>query len=65
MITVNGNTIEWYKGMTILDILKIMNYTFKLLVVKVNGELIRKTDYDSFSVPDQAEVKIIHLISGG
>ncbi len=31
--------------MTIDRILKIMNYSFRMLVVKVNGELISKESY--------------------
>jgi len=64
-IRVNDNEINWEENMTINRILKLMNYTFRMLVVKVNGELIRKENYDKFIVPENADVKIIHLISGG
>jgi thiamine biosynthesis protein ThiS len=65
IITVNNNELEWQEELTITDILQKMNYTFKMLVVKVNGELVKKQDYDKFIVPEGADVKIIHLISGG
>ena len=64
-ITVNGETTEWWYGMTIKDILVLKNYTFKMLVTNVNGELVKRKDYDRFTVPENADVKIIHLISGG
>lgn len=64
-ITVNGHIIDWQPEMTIRKILQIMNYTFPMLVIKVDGKLVPKTDYDSFVVPDGAEVFVIHLISGG
>ncbi len=64
-ITVNGNLIEWEENMTIDKILRIMNYTFKMLVIKVNGELIKKEEYGTKNVPVNSVVKIIHLISGG
>ena len=64
-LTVNGNSLKWEKNMTIDVILKKMNYTFKMLVVKVNGKLIKKTEYDTIIIPAAADVKIIHLISGG
>ncbi len=64
-ITVNGYKIDWQEGMTITDVLQKMNYTFKMLVIKVNGELVRKKDYDSTTIPAGADVKVIHLISGG
>lgn len=64
-ITVNGHIIDWQPEMTIRKILQIMNYTFPMLVIKVDGKLVPKTDYDSFIVPEGAEVFVIHLISGG
>lgn len=62
---VNGNQLEWLSGMTIGDVLEKMNYTFRMLVVRVNGELVRKQDYAMHEVPPGADIKVIHLISGG
>jgi thiamine biosynthesis protein ThiS len=64
-ITVNQETIDWEENLTIDRVLKIMNYTFKMIVVKVNGELVKKEDYDTKNIPEGAEVQIIHLIAGG
>ncbi|HHE37752.1 MAG TPA: sulfur carrier protein ThiS [Candidatus Cloacimonetes bacterium] len=64
-ITVNNNKIDWQEGLTIDEILKIMNYSFKMLVVKVNDKLVKKDEYKTRIIPENADVKIIHLISGG
>lgn len=64
-ITVNGHLIDWEKNLTVRMVLKKMNYVFKMLVIKVNGTLVKKNDYDTFIIPKNAEVKVIHLISGG
>jgi len=64
-ITVNGNRLAWQENMTINDILREMKYTFRMLVIKVDGDLVRKTDYATTTVPVGADVKVIHLISGG
>ena len=64
-ITVNENIIDWEENMTITRILKIMNYTFRMLVVKVDGQLIKKNEYEFTIVSAGADVKIIHLMSGG
>ena len=64
-LTVNGNSLQWEKNMTIDVILKKMNYTFKMLIVKVNGKLIKKTEYSTIIIPAAVNVEIIHLISGG
>ncbi len=51
--------------MTIERILKVMHYTFRMLVVKVDGRLIKKNEYATTVVPPGAVVEVIHLISGG
>jgi sulfur carrier protein len=64
-ITVNGNTVEWEKDLTITALLKKMNYTFRMLVIKLNGTLIKKDQYETTLIPAGADVAVIHLISGG
>lgn len=64
-ITVNSNSVDWEKDLTIELLLKKLNYTFRMLVIKVNDELIKKDQYSSYIVPENADVQIIHLISGG
>jgi sulfur carrier protein len=65
MITVNGERMDWRGGMTVAEVLKIRNYIFPMLVVQVNGELIKRGTYDKAAVPDGATVDVIHMISGG
>jgi sulfur carrier protein len=50
---------------TINELLRIKKFTFKMLVIKVNGQLIKKTEYDSSIVKDGDDVMVLHLISGG
>jgi len=64
-ITVNGNSVEWRENFTVRAVLKHMNYTFKMLIVKVNGQLVKKDQYDKYLIPRDADVKVIHLIGGG
>jgi thiazole synthase/sulfur carrier protein len=64
-IIINGNKVAWQEGMTVRDALKIMNYTFPMLVIKLNGKLVPKAEYDITEIPCGAELMVIHLISGG
>lgn len=64
-IIVNNNIIDWEESMTITRILEVMNYTFRMLVVKVDGQLIKKNEYDITYIKPGADVQVIHLISGG
>lgn len=50
---------------TIQDILTIKNFTFPRIVVKLNGKLIRKPEYDATIVQPGDNLEVIHLISGG
>ena len=64
-LVVNGEPLDWFEGMTVRDVLKAKNYVFKLLIVTVNGTLVPRGSYDEAVVPAGAEVKVVHLISGG
>lgn len=65
-ITLNNN-IEVFTGesLTIADIIRIKNFTFRLLVIKVNGKLVKKDERDKVTVKEGDDVLILHLISGG
>ena len=65
MIKVNGDSLEWHDGMTIRDILVAKKYLFPLLVITVNENLYLRQDYDTTLVPNDADVKVVHLMSGG
>jgi thiamine biosynthesis protein ThiS len=66
MIEVNNNReLPWQEGMTVSDVLEAMDYTYHRLIVKVNGELVRKGSYDTYTIPDEADVKVIHMVGGG
>ena len=62
-----NNTPESFaeERLTITELLKQKNFTFKMLIVKINGQLIKKTDYVSSEVRDGDDVMVLHLISGG
>jgi sulfur carrier protein len=52
-------------GCTVNELLRIKNFTFKMLIIKINGKLVKKSDYDSVMVSDGDDVNVLHLISGG
>lgn len=66
MIQVNDREeIEWEEGMTVSDLLERLNYTFPHIIVKVNGEAVPREEYSDRAIPDDADVRTIHLIAGG
>ncbi len=66
MVTINNrDKLSWQKGMTVTELLKKMRYSYSLITVTVNGELVPHEDYESHPVPDNADVTVFHLAHGG
>ena len=65
-ISLNNRPEEFAENnLTVTELLKIKHFTFKMLIVKINGKLIKKTDYDTAEIVDGDDVQVLHLISGG
>ena len=66
MIRVNNKfDVEWQEGMTVSSILKILKFTFPMIIVSVNGKIVPKSEYGTTRIEDNDQVKVIHLIAGG
>ncbi len=66
MIRVNNrDEIEWQEGLTVSGLLELFRYTFPDIIVKINGELVRREEYPTRLIPDGADVRVIHMIAGG
>ena len=65
-IILNNNNEELSGAeMNVQQLLNIKKFTFKMLIIKVNGTLIKKQDYENVIIKDGDKVDVIHLISGG
>ncbi len=51
--------------LTVSELLEIKNFTFKMMITKVNGNLIKKAERNSATINDGDDVQVIHMISGG
>ena len=65
MIEVNGKEVKWMKNETVSQLLERMRYVFPLVVVKINNKVVPKNDFSKVTVPDNSQVSVIHMISGG
>lgn len=65
-IILNNRETE-YPGaaLTVRELLTAMNFTFPMIVVKVNDQLVKKEHYPETPIHDGDRVEAIHLISGG
>jgi sulfur carrier protein len=53
------------QSMTVTELLTARKMTFRMRIVKVNGTLIEKNQYDSTVIQDGDTVQVIYLMSGG
>ena len=67
-ITLNNN-LEILKTpeevLSIDQLLQIKKYSFKNLIVKINGEFIKRDSYKEANFKDGDKIDVIHMISGG
>ncbi|MBK7028884.1 MAG: sulfur carrier protein ThiS [Bacteroidales bacterium] len=61
----NREEIVESEQLTVDQLLKYKNFSFKMLVIKVNGKLVKKSEYETTLVNDGDDVMVLHLISGG
>jgi len=66
MILVNGKfEVTWEEGMTVSTLLRKLKFSFPLIIVSVDGVLVPKEEYATRQVPDNSDVKVLHMSAGG
>lgn len=62
-----NNNLEQFAAetMTVAELLVFKNFTFKMLIIKINNNLVPKDEYGKTYVKDGDDVMVLHLISGG
>ena len=65
MITAKGKQLDWRPGMCVQDVLDELGYRFPLVMVKIDGQLVKKSQWKSFAVPDGACVDVRPVVAGG
>jgi thiamine biosynthesis protein ThiS len=51
--------------LTVNELLALKNFTFRMLVIKINGQLVKKDLYETALINDGDKVMVLHLVSGG
>jgi len=61
----NREEIIDYETLSLTKLLEVKNFTFKMLVTKVNGKLIKKDERKTTIIRKGDNIAVIHMISGG
>ena len=65
MIKIKEKSIPWREGITVADLIKDLNDPQHYAVVKINDKYISRPDFNKTLVPDNSEIFLIPMISGG
>ena len=68
MIRIQGGTIRefpWRRDMTVADVLGLLHEPYPYVVVRLNGRTVTRPNFDMTLVPDEAELVLIPMVSGG
>jgi len=66
-ITLNSKPeeIAGYTQLNVTELLKVKNFTFKFLVVRINNKPVLPSEFDTATISEGDNVVVLHLISGG
>lgn len=66
-ITVNEEIKEWKEELNLFQVFRDMGYTLKVpaVLVRVNGELVRKSTWNQYVVPNGAVLQVVNVFRGG
>lgn len=65
MIIVNTEETPWQEGMTVRALLDQKVFTFRHIIVRVNGDYVPEERYDNYPINDGDDVMVLHLMAGG
>lgn len=66
MVRVNNKfDLEWEEGLTVETLLQRLKFSFPMIIVSVNGQMVAKEQYATHQIPDDAQVQVLHMIAGG
>jgi len=53
------------ESITVNEMLILKKFSYKMRIIKINGTLISKDNYDSTIIHDGDDVQMLYLMSGG
>jgi sulfur carrier protein len=65
MILNNEEYKNFKQGMTVEDVIQYKDFNRNLIIVKINGNLVNKNDYNKRKLKQDDKVEIHYLLAGG
>ena len=65
MINVNGEKHSWYEGMMVADLILSLSNSYNYPVIRINDQYVSKPNFETTMLPDNSDVFLLPMISGG
>ena len=64
MVKINGEALD-VAGKTVFDYLCSSGYDFTRVAVELNGDILPKSQYESYTLKDGDSIEIVSFMGGG
>jgi thiamine biosynthesis protein ThiS len=65
VVTAQGKQIQWHEGMTIKDVLTIINFDFPYIYVTLDGKIVQSRNWDTTRISDGSKIDVHAIVAGG
>lgn len=65
MIQAKGQSLDWKENLTIQEVLQQLGFGNRLVYIRVNGKRVKRRQWDTFKIPDEAMVDVLPVVLGG
>lgn len=65
MITVDKKRLPWREGLTVAQVMQMLDDSYDYPAVRIHHQIIPKAKFEQTLVPDDVEILLIPLIAGG
>ena len=64
MVVARGKSIDWHAGLTVREVLRILDYEYLPVLVRVDDAVVKSKDWGRFLVPDGARIDVQPIVAG-
>ncbi len=61
----NRDVVFEAETLSVSELITLKNLSFRMKIVKINGQLVKRSEYESAKIHDGDNVQVLYLMSGG
>lgn len=65
MPKINGEIVQEAAGMNVKEYLLSKGYSLSFIAVELNGNILPKTEYESYIISEDDKLEIVAFVGGG